>query len=98
MICTAECSLRSQLLLVITATYTLVARRTQQYLRAEVRGNTGTDTAARCASSARGKLRNAELILKSTLFNAPSAHEFHGADSGEVFFLIPGGIAAEPNA
>ena len=79
MICTAECSLRSQLLLVITATYTLVARRTQQYLRAEVRGNTGTDTAAaRCAPCARGELRNAELILKSTLFNAPSAHEFHG--------------------
>jgi len=43
-----------------------------------------------------GKLRNAELILKSTLFNAPSAHEFHGPDFGEVFFLTRGRIAAEP--
>jgi hypothetical protein len=80
MVCTAERGLRSQLLLVITATYTLGARRTQQYLRAEVRGNAGTGTAAAplCAPAQGGKLRNAELILKSTFLNAPSAPEFHG--------------------
>jgi hypothetical protein len=43
---TAERGLRSQLLLVIIATYTVEARLTQQCLRVEVRGNAATDTVA----------------------------------------------------